>query len=66
MVMLHISVCHASGLFAVLPFFREAWNMAGNMPKEEAMLNYVEELQKVHLLCVCMCDGRVGMAVLSW
>ena len=25
--------------------------MAGNMPKEEAMLNYVEELQKV--LCVC-------------
>ena len=22
--------------------------MAGNMPKEEAMLNYVEELQKVN------------------
>ena len=27
--------------------------MAGNMPKEEAMLNYVEELQKVRV-CVCV------------
>ncbi|XP_065920701.1 acyl-CoA-binding domain-containing protein 5-like isoform X2 [Dysidea avara] len=25
----------------------EAWNMAGNMPKEEAMRNYIEELQKI-------------------
>ena len=29
--------------------------MAGNMPKEEAMLNYVEELQKVLEYCVCVC-----------
>ena len=34
--------------------------MAGNMPKQEAMLNYVEELQKVHLLCVCVCMTEEG------
>ena len=28
--------------------------MAGNMPKEEAMLNYVEELQKVYSVLVCV------------
>ena len=26
--------------------------MAGNMAKEEAMLNYIEELQKVQLVCI--------------
>jgi len=26
--------------------------MAGNMPKEEAMRNYIEELQKVRYFCV--------------
>ena len=41
--------------------------MAGNMPKEEAMLNYVEELQKVHLLCVYVhvrWKGRDGCVVM--
>ena len=28
-------------------FFRDAWNKLGNMDREVAMLNYVEELKKV-------------------
>ena len=28
--------------------------MAGNMPKEEAMRNYIEELQKVCVLHACV------------
>ena len=30
-------------------FFRDAWNKLGNMDREVAMLNYVEELKKVIL-----------------
>ena len=31
----------------MLVFFRDAWNKLGNMDREVAMLNYVEELKKV-------------------
>ena len=30
-------------------FFRDAWTELGYMPKEEAMVKYVEELKKVNV-----------------
>ena len=39
---------HSSeNLIKVLPFLRDAWNVLGNMPKDEAMENYVNEIKKV-------------------
>lgn len=31
----------------VILFSRDAWNRLGDLPKDEAMISYVEELKKV-------------------